>query len=136
MFTTLTLVAFLFGAGGAQTPAAPTSIGTARLLQAVMADGKMLPAGTYNVRLTTDTPSAVVGQSPDATRWVEFVKAGKVVGREIATVIPADDMRTMAKMPKTGGAVRVQTLKGGDYLRVWITHAGTNYLIHLPFGSK
>lgn len=136
MFTTLTLVAFLFGAGGAQTPAAPTSIGTARLPQAVMADGKTLPAGTYNVRLTTDTPSVVVGQSPDATRWVEFVQAGKVVGREIATVVPADDMRTMAKMPKTGGAVRVQTLKGGDYLRVWITHAGTNYLIHLPFGSK
>jgi len=136
MFTTLTLVAFLFGAGGAQTPAAPTSIGTARLPQAVMADGKTLPAGTYNVRLTTDTPSVVVGQSPDATRWVEFVQAGKVVGREIATVVPADDMRTMAKMPKTGGAVRVQTLKGGDYLRVWITRAGTNYLIHLPFGGK
>jgi hypothetical protein len=44
-------------------------------------------------------------------------------------------MRTMAKMPRTGGAVRVQTLKGGDYLRVWITRAGTNYLIHLPLGS-
>lgn len=136
MMTVLTLAALLFSSTGAQTtPAAPT-IGTARLPQAVMADGKPLPAGTYAIRLTTDTPSVVVGQSPEATRWVEFVQRGTVVGREIATVVAADDMRTMAKMPRTGGAVRVQTLKGGDYLRVWITHSGTNYLIHLPFGGK
>lgn len=136
MFTTLTLVAVLFTAGGAQTPAAPTSLGTARLTQAVVADGKPLPAGTYTVRLTADTPSVVVGQTPAQTRWVEFVKAGTVVGREIATVVPADDMKTIAKMPKQGGAVRVQTLKGGDYQRVWIVHAGVNYLIHLPVGTK
>jgi hemin uptake protein HemP len=136
MFTSLTLVAVLFTAGSAQTPAAPTSLGTARLAQAVIADGKPLPAGTYNVRLTTDTPSVVVGQTPAQTRWVEFVKAGTVVGREIATVVPADDMKAMAKMPKQGGAVRVQTLKGGDYQRVWIVHAGVNYLIHLPVGTK
>ena len=135
MMTVLTFVALLFSSTGIQTTPATPTIGTARLAQAVMADGKPLPAGTYAIRLTTDTPSVVVGQSPEFTRWVEFVQRGKVIGREIATVVPADDMRTMAKMPRTGGAVRVQTLKGGDYLRVWITHAGTNYLIHLPFGS-
>jgi hypothetical protein len=26
----------------------------------------------------------------------------------------------------------VETLKGDDYLRVWINHSGNNYLIHLP----
>ncbi len=136
MITVLTLAALLFSSTGVQTTPATPTIGTARLPQAVMADGKPLPAGTYAVRLTTDTPSVVVGQSPEGTRWVEFVQRGKVIGREIATVVAADDMRTMAKMPRTGGAVRVQTLKGGDYLRVWITHSGTNYLIHLPFGGK
>ena len=135
MITVLTFVALLFSSTGAQTAPATPTIGTARLPQAVMADGKALPAGTYAIRLTTDTPSVVVGQSPEGTRWVEFVQRGKVIGREIATVVQADDMRTMAKMPQTGGAVRVQTLKGGDYLRVWITRAGTNYLIHLPLGS-
>jgi hypothetical protein len=31
----------------------------------------------------------------------------------------------------TGGA-RVETLKGDDYVRVWINRRGVNYLIHLP----
>jgi len=28
--------------------------------------------------------------------------------------------------------VRVDMLKGNDYVRVWINRAGTNYIIHLP----
>ena len=30
------------------------------------------------------------------------------------------------------GRTRVDTLKGGDYLRVWINRGGNHYLIHLP----
>jgi hypothetical protein len=51
-------------------------------------------------------------------------------------VVSASDMRTMAKMPRKGGAVRVEPLRGGDYLRVWLIHGGSNYLIHLPISMR
>ena len=57
-----------------------------------MADGKPLAAGTYQVRLTGDEPKPGPGQSPEAERYVEFVRGGKVVAREVATVIPAADI--------------------------------------------
>jgi hypothetical protein len=129
--TTVATLLFAMAVGAPQAPATTASIGTARLPMAVMADGKPLPAGTYQVRLTTEAPAAVVGQTPAAARWVEFLKDGAVVGREVATVVPADDMGTIAKMPRGSGTVRVQTLKGGDYVRVWVIHSGTHVLIHL-----
>lgn len=116
----------------AQTAMSTATIGTVRFTQAVVADGKSLSAGSYQVRLTTEAPAPVVGQTPTAARWVEFLQGTTVVGREVATVVSADDMRTMAKMPRRGGAVRLQLLKGGDYLRVWILHGGQHILIHLP----
>ncbi len=143
--TVLTVTAALtlaLGAGvGAQaTPQAAQSVqatstanlGTVRIAHSVTANGQALAAGTYQVRLTTEAPPKVVGQTVAETRWVEFMKGTTVAGREVATLISADDMRTMAKMPRKGGAVRIETLKGGDYLRVWITHRGENVLIHLP----
>jgi hypothetical protein len=74
-----------------------------------------------------------VGQSPGAERWVEFLQGGKVVGREVATVIAAADMGAIAKgaRPVRNGSL-VQTLKGGDYLRIWINQDAVNYLINLP----
>ena len=51
------------------------------------ADGQPLAAGTYQVRLSADEPKPAVGQSPDSERYVEFLKGGKVVGREVATVV-------------------------------------------------
>lgn len=119
----------------AQTAMSTATIGTVRFTQAVIADGKSLPAGTYQVRLTTTAPAPVVGQTPTAARWVEFLRGGTVAGREVATVVSADDMRIIANMPRTGGAVRIQLLKGGDYLRVWILHGGQHILIHLPVSS-
>jgi hypothetical protein len=51
----------------------------------------------------------------------------------VATVISSVDMATMAKYRKpTANSSRVETLRGADYLRVWINRSGTNYLIHLP----
>ena len=74
-----------------------------------------------------------VGQSKGAERWVEFVQDGKVVGREVASVISAADMGAIAKgaRPAANGSL-VQTLKGGDYVRVWINRGSVNYLINLP----
>lgn len=136
-FIAIAAAVFVIGAGSLQAQTATTApLGTIRLSKAVTADGKSLPAGTYQVRLTTTGLSPVVGQTPEQSRWVEFVRGGSVAGREVATVVSADDMRTMNKMPRKGGAVRVETLKGGDYLRVWLIHSGSHYLIHLPTGSN
>ena len=118
-------------------PAAGTSLGTVHLAKKVMADGKPLPAGTYQVRLTDDTPKPAVGQSPDAERYVEFMRGGKVVGREVATVVGSDDIGKIAKgkTPKTNGS-SVELLKGGDYYRVWINKGGNNYIINMPPAAR
>ena len=132
--------AILIGVGSlqvqtqAQTTTSTASLGTARITQAVKADGKILPAGTYQVRLTTVTPPKVVGQTVEETRWIEFMRGGSMVGREVATVVSQAVIDEIKDRPAPGGAVAVQTLKGGDYLRVWMKHSGTHYLIHLPKG--
>ena len=99
----------------------------------VMADGKALAPGTYQVRVASEMPPPVKGQSPDEARYVEFLKGGQVVAREVATVITNADIAPIAKGHKVvPNGTSVELLKGGDYLRVWINKGGTNYLIHLP----
>jgi hypothetical protein len=115
-----------------QTSTSTGTLGTARIPSAVTADGKALPAGTYTVRLTTTSPPKVVGQTVEETRWIEFMKGSTVAGREVATVVSPAVIEEIKDRPAPAGAVAVQTLKGGDYLRVWLKHAGTHYLIHLP----
>jgi hypothetical protein len=124
------LVTAVATGAAAQTPAA---IGTVTLSKKLMADGKPLAAGTYQVRVTNDEVKPGTGQNPDAEKWVEFVKGGKVAGREVATVVSAQDIGSIAKgrKPKTNSAT-VEMLKGGDYYRVWINKGGTNYIINLP----
>ena len=122
----------LLSAGGVEQGAANV-IGSIRLTQAVMADGKALSAGTYQVRLTTDQPTPAAGESPGGERWVEFVKNGTVAGREVATVVSADDINTIAKGPRPkANASRVDVLRGGEYVRVWINRGGNNYLVNMP----
>jgi hypothetical protein len=125
-----------FAASSAFAQSANTSLGTVQLGKRVMADGKPLAPGTYQVRLTNDAPKPGVGQAPDAEKYVEFVKGGKVVAREVATVISAEDIGKIAKgkKPARNGS-SVELLKGGDYYRVWINRGGTNYLINLPTGA-
>ena len=110
-----------------------TSLGSVTLTRKVMADGQPLAAGTYQVRLTGETPKPGVGQTPDAETYVEFLKGGKVVGREVATVVPNADIATVAKWRKpAANAAHVELLKGNDYLRVWINRGGNHYLINMP----
>ena len=114
-------------------PAAGASLGSVTLNRRVMADGKPLAPGTYQVRLTGDTPKPGLGQSPDGERYIEFMRGGKVIAREVATVVPASEIAQIAKgaRPPTGGA-RVELLKGDDYVRVWINRGGANYIINMP----
>jgi hypothetical protein len=111
-----------------------TSLGSVTLKQGVKANGQPLGAGTYQVRLTADEAQPAVGQSAGAERWVEFVRGGKVVGKEVVSIVSDADIAQVADGPgkPAKGGTRVDTLKGGDYVRVWINRAGNNYLIHLP----
>lgn len=126
------------GGAKAQVPASETVLGTVSIPRAVTADGKPLPAGTYTLRLTAETASSPApGTEPSLTRWAEFVRGGKVVGRELVSIVPADEVKdTMPgpDMPGKGGrsGARVEMLKGGEFLRIWVTRNGNNYLIHLP----
>lgn len=120
----------------AQATMPGASLATVRLPRAAMADGQALAAGTYAVRLSDAPVSPVVGQSPEGSCWVEFVQSGAVKGRELATVLTGPALKQVAKgTPPAAGQARVELLAGSSYLRVWINHAGTNYLVHLPLSS-
>jgi hypothetical protein len=113
--------------------AAGASLGTVTFKTAVMADGQRLAAGTYQVRLTGDSPKPGVGQSPESERYVEFVSSGKVAGREVATIVPQAEIAQVADGPRpAAGGARVELLKGDDYVRVWINRSGMHYILHLP----
>jgi len=135
----LVLVGALVGAFAASSVYAQGSmsakgpLATVHLTKKVLADGKPLAPGTYQVRLTSDTPKPGVGQAPDAEQYVEFVRGGKVLGREVATVVSSDDIGKIAKGKKPArNTAAVETLKGGNYVRVWINHSGNNYIINMP----
>ncbi len=117
------------------SPSAPDgslALGTVHIPKGVKADGKPLAAGTYQVRLTPDTASPVAkGATASLERWAEFVKGGKVVGREVVSIIPQADIAKVQKdTPPRPGSATVQALKGGDYLRVWINRGGNYYLVY------
>lgn len=112
------------------------ALGSATLPRAVMANGQNLPAGTYTVRLSTDAVPQVVGLSTDASKWLEFVQGGRVRGRELASVLTGEAVRLVAKGAAPGsGSARVDRLKGGDYLRVWINRRDTHYLLHFQIAA-
>ena len=117
--------------------AAQESLGTVRIGRAVTADGKPLPAGTYQLRMTSQQamPPAV-GQTPQYEMWAEFVQGGKVLGREVASIVPESEIAQVADRGAPRNSARVELLKGEDYLRVWINRAGNHYLVHLPVAKK
>ena len=123
--------------GSAPAPSVPTGemqLGSVHLTKGVKADGKPLAAGTYQLRLTAQaaTPDAK-GQTPSSERWVEFVQRGQVKGREVVTIVPQSEIDKVQKdTPPHANASKVEMLKGGDYLRVWINRGGNHYLLHLP----
>ncbi len=131
-----TLVAGLAAAAvvsGQTAPAAGSSLGSITLAKRVMADGQPLAAGTYQVRLSADVPKPGAGQTAEAERYVEFVRGGKVVGREVASVVSNADIASIVDGPRpASNGSRVDTLKGDDYVRVWINRGGMHYIIHMP----
>lgn len=125
----------------AEAPSAPAgdmALGRVRLPRSVTADGKPLAAGTYQVRLTAQAskPDAV-GASEELERWVEFVQAGKVAGREVVSIVPQTEAKLVSKdTPPAPGTSKVQVLRGNDYLRLWINQKGNLYLVHFPIATE
>jgi hypothetical protein len=121
----------------APTPTVPTgdmALGLVHLGKGVKADGKSLAAGTYQVRLTAQqaTPDAK-GETPSLERWVEFVQKGQVKGREVVTIVPQSEIGLVQKdAPPHANAAKVEMLKGGNYMRLWINKGGNHYLVHFP----
>jgi hypothetical protein len=114
----------------AQTPSG--SLGTVRLGRSVVADGKVLPAGSYTLRVAAEAVTPVVGQGPDSEKWIEFLQGGQVKGRELSSVIAATDVKAAVnENPPAPNSSKVELLKGGEYLRVWVNRGGYQYLIHL-----
>ena len=127
---------------GAQTKPAPKPAGGTQMLGSVrvprqaVANGEPLAAGTYTVRLASDAVPGAVGQTPEESKWVEFVQGSQVRGKEVATVMTADEVKKIAETSiPAPGTSKVQLLKGNEYLRVWINRANTHYLVHLALSK-
>src|ERR1017187_4214649 len=97
-------------AGGVQAAPKATSLGSIQIPRKVTADGQPLAAGTYMLRLSADTTTPEVGETPESERWIEFVQGSTVKGRELATVLSKADLKEMKKSPAPG----VEVLKGDD----------------------
>jgi hypothetical protein len=128
-----------------KTDAAPTApagelvLGTVHLPKAMTADGKPLPAGTYQVRLTAqESRPDAKGASENLERWVEFLQGGTVKGREVVSIVPQAEVKNVVKdaPPRAGGAPKVQMLRGNEYVRVWFNKGGNHYLIYFPAGGS
>ena len=94
-------------ASEAAAQAGDLALGSVRLPKGVSADGKPLPAGTYQVRLTTqEAGPAAVGISETLERWVEFVQGGSVKGREVVSIVPQAEVKMVVKDPPPRPAAR------------------------------
>jgi hypothetical protein len=124
-------------AAEAAAPTGDLALGSVRIPRAVMADGKPLAAGQYQVRLTAQTAAPDAGGASETLeRWVEFVRGGKVAGREVVSIVPQAEIKMVVKdAPPASGGSKVQILRGNEYLRVWINRTGNHYLIHMPVGA-
>lgn len=115
-------------------PAGAVALGTVRLGRSAKANGEVLSAGTYQVRLTEEraAPPQATGATSAYERWVEFVRGGEVKGREVVSIVPQSEIANVTKGGgPASGSSKVEMLRGDDYIRVWINRGGTHYLVHL-----
>ena len=89
------------------------------------------------MRLTGETAKpAVVGQLEKLERWVEILQGSEVKARAMASIVPGAAIKEVAKgVPPQPGKHRVEELKGGDYLRIWINKGGDHVLLNLPLAT-
>lgn len=123
------------GAGPALAHHSAAMLGTVRIAQPVMAGGKMLQPGTYEIRDTGEHVTPLPGQSTDAQTYVEFVANGMVMARDVAELMqdqPGPVGTSGGTSAGTSSRPRVEMLKGGDFMRVSMSRGAERLLIHLP----
>ena len=138
MQTSIPAIALTFllsvGASAQATSSTTTAneVVSVRIPVAVLADGKPLPPGQYNLRLTVRQPPQP-GQSAGAQQAVEIIAGGNVVARETAEVLRDDDLPPVgASSQSVQNGTRVEMLKGGEFLRISMKRDGARYLVYLP----
>jgi hypothetical protein len=108
-------------------------LATVEIPVTVWADGKRLPAGTYDVTAPIAIPGVAEGVKQCGSCWVDFTQGGAVIGREQASIFPEEESGRLAKGPRPEpNGFRVDALQGGSYVRVWINRDGKDYIINLP----
>ena len=122
--------------GTVNVPTGEVDLGSVELPRRVMADGRTLASGTYDLRVTADSANPdAPGQLAVLERWVEFRQDDEVKGREVVSIVPQSEIDSVAKSaPPGSGTARVEMLKDNDYLRVWVNQNNTHYFIHLVAG--
>lgn len=129
----LVLVALL-AAGPAAAHHDATVLGTVTLPQAARFGGVTLQPGTYELRDTGMHPAPLPGQSPEALTTIEFVRDGMVAARGAVEVIEGG--AGTAGMPGEPRPLRVETLRGGEFMRISANRGGMRYLVHLATGAS
>ena len=109
-------------------------IATVEIPQAVLANGRPLAPGTYQLRLTGERPEPLTGQAADAREWVDLVMDGEIAGRELAEILRDGSLPEVgASSNPVPTGVRVDVLRGGEFLRVSVKREdGVRYLLHFP----
>ena len=130
----------LLSAGASAQSTSSTSTATdvvsVRIPVAVLADGKPLAPGRYNLRLTGNQPPQP-GQPAGTQQAVEIIAGGNVVARETAEVLRDDDLPAVgASSESVQSGTRVEMLKGGEFLRISIKRDGARYLVYLPVAGE
>ena len=122
--------------GNVNVPTGEVGLGSVELPRLVMANGRALASGTYDVRVTADSASPdAPGQLAVLERWVEFRQDDEVKGRAVVSIVPQNEIADVAKSaPPASGTSRVELLKDNEYLRVWVNQDNTHYFIHLVAG--
>jgi hypothetical protein len=120
----------------AQSPASAggsDAVASVKLPVTVLVNGKPLPPGMYDVRLTGERPALLPGQPSGAQQWVELMAGGKVMAREIAEELRDEDLPAVgASAQPVRSGTRVEMLQGGEFLRISIKREGTRHLLYLP----
>ena len=122
--------------GNVNVPTGEVGLGSVDLPRRVMANGRALASGTYDLRVTADSanPNAP-GQLAVLERWMEFRQGAEVKGREVVSIVPQSEIDGVAKSaPPGSGTARVEMLKDSEYLRVWVNQNNTHYFAHLVAG--
>jgi hypothetical protein len=134
----IALTCLLSVGASAQSSSNTTTVNDAvsvRIPIAVLADGKPLPPGQYNLRLTGNQPPQP-GQASGAQQAVEIIAGGNVVARETAEVLRDDDLPAVgAPSQSVQNGTKVEMLKGGEFLRISIKRDGARYLVYLPIAG-